>query len=203
MTTSTDIVTNRSSKQRHKQDFYKTPPLATLAFIRACNWSEAASVWDPAAGEGHLVDVFNACNWQKTITSDINSGEDFLLQKELRADFICTNPPFRLAAEFIEHAWKLRPNGFAFLLKANYWNAAKRGPLFRQYPPQKIMAVSWRLDFTRAKGAPPMDCIWVEWNPLLGKRQTTTFCTLPRPQWYEFEKWRMPKYLRDDVDEGF
>jgi hypothetical protein len=73
-------------------------------------------IWEPAAGRGAIVRVLRD-HGHAVIASDIhNYGNlhfvsDFLAQERLPAgcEAIVTNPPFRLAEEFVAHALELAP----------------------------------------------------------------------------------------------
>lgn len=109
------------------------------------------------------------------ISSDIrNTGYgipniDFLDDKfsytNEEIDGIITNPPFNISEDFIRKACSMDLNIVAFLLKSQYWHAAKRKKLFEQYPPSYILALTWRPDFLSGErgGAPTMECIWTVW----------------------------------------
>ena len=96
--------------------------------------------------------------------TDIERGKNFLTYTPERDfDWIITNPPFKLAENFIRRAFELNPHkGVAMLTKSQFWHAKTRTPLFRAYPPSVIMALNWRPDFM-GRGAPTMDFIWNIW----------------------------------------
>lgn len=53
---------------------------------------------------------------------------------------ILTNPPYKYAKEFIEHAMTIIPNGrkvFMFL-KLQFLEGKARGELFKKYPPRYV-----------------------------------------------------------------
>lgn len=55
---------------------------------------------------------------------------------------ILTNPPYKYAKEFIEHAMTIIPDGrkvFMFL-KLQFLEGKARGELFKKYPPRYILA---------------------------------------------------------------
>ena len=110
--------------------------------------------------------------------SDIQSGFDFLDRDfELDGRWIITNPPFSLAEAFIHRASELgRP--FALLLKSQYWNSAKRRPLFLEHTPSYVLPLTWRPDFT-GKGGSMLDMCWNVW---LGGNGSTIYQPLPKPK---------------------
>jgi hypothetical protein len=154
--------------QRRENDFYPTPWEATVALLKEVKFPRR--VWEPACGDGAIYRVLDAFG-HAVICSDICPGmngahaRDFLVYDEPignHMDAIITNPPFKLAAPFIEMAAEYGVP-FAFLLKTQFWHAANRLPLFNEIPPTQVLPLTWRLDFTGG-GAPTMDCAWFVWG---------------------------------------
>ncbi len=92
-------------------DCYETPPCALEALMRV----EALPpcIWEPACGPGALVRVLQA-HGHHVIASDIrqyghNEVMDFFDTTSAIAKCILTNPPFKIAQKFVEHALKLCP----------------------------------------------------------------------------------------------
>jgi hypothetical protein len=161
-------LTNSSAenwRDRPATDFYPTPPAATQALIDFLTLPKELTIWEPACGDGRMVDVLQG-NGYTVRGTDIQGGANFLETKECPESFIITNPPFCVAEEFIRHANKLKPKcGFAFLLKSQYWHAAKRLNLFREIRPQFVLPLAWRPDFLFKEkgGSPTMDVLWTVW----------------------------------------
>ncbi|MBZ9706102.1 SAM-dependent methyltransferase [Mesorhizobium sp. ESP7-2] len=152
---------------RRADDFYPTPPEATLALIQVA-WPYIGHViHEPACGDGAMARVLQM-NGYDVIATDLvyrgygQGGVDYLSGPSLAKNVI-TNPPFKLAARFIEHALAQQPSFFAVLLKASFWNANARADLLDREPPRLTMPLTWRLDFTGG-GAPTMDCTWFAWD---------------------------------------
>ncbi|MBB4017625.1 hypothetical protein GGR16_002659 [Chelatococcus caeni] len=157
-----------SGGERRSDDFYPTPPEATRALLP---WIEdfPRGVWEPACGDGALAEVLRKAGYAVTPTDLVDRGYgkggiDFLGTRSAWGAAIVTNPPFKLAQQFIEHAERLGIGHMALLLKSNFWQAKRRAPLFRRWRPHQILALNWRLDFTGA-GAPHTDCMWCIWRP--------------------------------------
>ena len=67
-------------------------------------------------------------------------GIDFLQTTEIWDGDILTNPPYKYAKEFIEHAMTVIPDGrkvFMFL-KLQFLEGKSRGELFKKYPPRYV-----------------------------------------------------------------
>jgi hypothetical protein len=105
--------------QRHSHverglDLYETPDVAVEALLRVEKIPQR--IWEPAAGKGAIVRVLRR-HGHAVIASDIfdygglDFAGDFLAQERLPAgcEAIVTNPPFKIANEFVAHALKLAP----------------------------------------------------------------------------------------------
>ena len=152
------------SGNRHKQDFYPTPPDVTKARMKVLNLREGTKVWEPACGTGEMVRAMTECG-MSVIGTDIKGGIDYLSVQDLpeNTGWIITNPPFSIAEEFIRHSATFGIP-FAMLLKAQYFHAAKRMQLFHEIKPAFIFPLTWRPDFT-GDGHPLMDVMWTVWVP--------------------------------------
>lgn len=120
---------NRSSIFRGEDDFFATPPEATRALLRANVLP--TRVWEPACGEGHISDVLKAAGHSVVSTTLRDQGYgahgvDFLRCQWLLAPAIITNPPFRLADEFVAHALSLAPDVVAMFLRLKYLEGRTR-----------------------------------------------------------------------------
>jgi hypothetical protein len=103
-------------------DLYQTPAPATEALLRAERLPRV--IWEPAAGRGAIVNVLRAAG-HEVVASDLTDhgipGQharcDFLMETKAPAGVqaIVTNPPFKLATEFAEHALHLAPQVFMCL----------------------------------------------------------------------------------------
>ncbi len=161
------VAGGNSQKGRRKNDFYATPSECT--FSLAAYMNIPVRVWEPACGSGAISAVLSNLGHEVTSTDleDYNfgtSGINFLDRQTRLADCVITNPPFSLAEDFIRKCRSLEVPTFAMLLKTQYWHAAKRLRLFNEVRPSKILAMTWRPDFT-GNGNPTMDCIWSIWEP--------------------------------------
>ena len=101
---------------RDSAELYETPPCATRALIRTCELDQFArsAVWEPCTGRGAIVRELAAAGFQ-IHASDlvaypdaeprILAPVDFMLERNAPAGAgaIVTNPPFRLADDFVRH----------------------------------------------------------------------------------------------------
>jgi hypothetical protein len=97
-------------------DLYETPAVATLALMRAEKLPEI--IWEPACGPGSIVATLRDAGHKVYATDLVNygcpdseHGVDFLMEHSAPTYIgaIVTNPPFKLANEFVEHALLLAP----------------------------------------------------------------------------------------------
>lgn len=162
------IAGGNTAYSRNKSDFYPTPPEVTQALLDFLGLRPGTKVWEPACGEGHMVDVLIK-NGLAVHASDISMGIDYLTADlpSGGVDWIITNPPFSLAEQFIRRSGE-HGIPFAMLVKSQYWHANKRFFLFYENKPAYILPLTWRPDFlfkTRGSGSPLMDVMWCVWIP--------------------------------------
>jgi hypothetical protein len=116
-------------------DLYETPPVAIRALLRAEKLR--ACIWEPAAGRGAIVDVLRDAG-HLVIASDLVGrgvpGQefriDFLLEQHAPAgvEAIVTNPPYKLAAEFVRHGLRLVPKVY-LLVRLQFLAAESRADI--------------------------------------------------------------------------
>lgn len=149
--------------EKTSYDFYPTPREVTVALMHFLDWKDKKVIWEPACGECAISDVLTEFG-HEVVSTDVIYGDNYFFTKREGVDAIITNPPFRETEKFILKAIKDAPV-VAMLLKATYWHASKRQPLFEKHPPAWILALTWRPNFfgKRATGAPTMDFIWTVW----------------------------------------
>lgn len=154
--------------KRRENDFYPTPKEATYALLSLiADWPR--EVWEPACGDGAMARVLSSAGFSVYASDLVDRGygdvRDFLLgYAELACPTsIITNPPFKLAADFILRADDLGATHMALLLKSQFWNAATRLKVWDRWAPYAALPLTWRLDFD-GRGAPTMDCTWFLWD---------------------------------------
>ena len=142
---------------RQKDDWYPTPPEAVEALLSEETFPPV--IWEPAAGDGAIARVLQ--NYQySTVCSDLNDygfckpRVDFLLERKRAADCLITNPPYKLADEFINHAISLGCTKHAWLLRLAFLEGAKRyKQVFSENPPIRVHVFSKRLTIWRGDEA--------------------------------------------------
>lgn len=147
---------NFAKEDREKYDYYATEPKATEELLKIEQFDYY--VWEPAAGEGHIAEVLKAHDYS-VVTSDIvernyplDFTEDFFDIKKTRlrtllSRDIITNPPYKYAKEFVEHAIDISSDGtkIAMFLKLQFLESQSRGELFEKHPPKRIWVSRSRL----------------------------------------------------------
>ena len=144
---------NHTDVNREKDDFYATPPLAIKELINNLQLFNT-NIWEPCCGMNHITNILREKNY-KVRTSDIvdrvNDGTveiiDFLNCNEKWDGDIVTNPPYKLATEFVYKALDVVNTGckVAMFLKLTFLETKKRKELFEKYPPKYVYVSSSRL----------------------------------------------------------
>lgn len=116
-------------------DLYETPAVAVQALLRAEPLPQ--HLWEPACGPGAIVNVLRAAG-HTVLGSDLVDygnptcfhGRDFLFERKApeKCEGIVTNPPFKLAGEFVAHALELCPK-VVMLLRLAFLESERRTPI--------------------------------------------------------------------------
>jgi hypothetical protein len=121
-------------------NYFPTPPWATRAL---CEFLVGRGIalremvcWEPACGEMHMARALEEYFFDVVATDVHRFGDDhdlfdFTLAPFEQAgnnapDFVITNPPFTLAAEFIAAASRISKQGFAMLVRSAFLEGGER-----------------------------------------------------------------------------
>ena len=144
-------ASNHSKYERELNDYYATEPKAAHLLLEV--EPTLNNIWECACGEGHLAKIFDSYGILNKASDLIDRGygivEDFLLNKELYPNGdIVTNPPFKFAQEFIEHALSKVDTGrkVCMFLKVLFLEGKAHKQLFEKYPPKFVYVSSSRLN---------------------------------------------------------
>lgn len=175
-------------------DFFPTPPWATRALCEHVlevmdfpTWT----AWDPACGEGHMAKPLR--EYFTTVhTSDVHDYgigaelRDFLfpLGDEPKVDWIVTNPPFRLAHEFIMRGLDLANMGVAVLVRVAFLEGVNRyKELFSRRPPrliaqfcERVPMIKGRVDITATTATA---YCWLVWFSRMSGDRRPDFMWIP------------------------
>lgn len=177
------ILKGLATWERKAADFYPTPYDVTESLIPVIKAliPEGGKIWEPACGDMDMSRVLEFHGFEVTSTDLRETGQgvggiDFLNDNMETAygwipdcDMIVTNPPFNLAAQFIEKALSYTPN-VAMLLKIDYWSAISRLPLFDKHRPALFLPLTFRPAFLKKErgNSPLMNVAWVVWTGTVG-----------------------------------
>jgi len=111
------------TKDRNKSDYYPTPYSMTEQLLEVETF-EQGLILEPACGEADAISKV-LDKKHKVLSTDIIYGDDFL-DSTTQYDYVITNPPYKLADEFIEKAREVATNKFAMLLRTNFLSGVTR-----------------------------------------------------------------------------
>ena len=134
------------SNDRAESDYYPTPQSTTRALMEREGFD--GLVWECACGDGRMAEVIKEYNpiYASDIREDLGYGDggfDFLLQNRTVPNII-TNPPYKLAQQFLERALVLAEAKIAMLLKLVFLESASRYNLLKSSPLQTVYVFSKR-----------------------------------------------------------
>lgn len=130
------------SEPREPNDFYATPAATTLALLSKERFE--GPIWECAAGLGAISEVLKGAGYDVISTDLIDrgygeGGRDFLMEKELLAPNILTNPPFGEADAFAIHALSLGAEKIALFMRTAWVEGQTRHRrLWSRHPPVRI-----------------------------------------------------------------
>lgn len=181
---STAVMQQRSEAHDSLDDF-PTPPWATRAL---CEWltvnaSQPLDMFEcrePAANRGHMsAPLFEY--FRDVEASDVHDyGAGFPVQDYLfgplpkPTDWTITNPPFRLAEQFIERALVTSGQGVAMIVRAAFLEGVGRFErLYSKTPPSHVLQFTERVVMHKGRLAPEGSTAtayaWLVW---MGDSQT-------------------------------
>lgn len=157
-------------------DHFPTPPWATRALCEFLgDGVQDQTALEPACAEGHMGKAL--CGYFGFVfASDINdygygAVRDYLFPypDETTYDWTITNPPFRLAAQFIEKALKHSRRGVAMLVRTAFLESADRyAKLFSVTPPSDILQFVERVPMFKGRldraGSTATAYCWLVWR---------------------------------------
>jgi hypothetical protein len=174
----------RHKLSQRKDDLVETPVEAVRALLKVERFKNR--IWEPAAGRnGNIVRELQRAGYDVVATDLIDyklegsAGRiDFLMEWRVPegVETILTNPPYKLADEFVRHALGLAPN-VAMLLRVEFIAGQRTirgdktsdildgGRLARFYPFAKRLPQMHRDGWTGPKNeSSPQDLAWFVWD---------------------------------------
>lgn len=153
-------------------DYYATEPKAVELLLREESFGR--KIFEPACGEGHISEVLKAHGYCVCSSDLIDRGygevRDFFDYKQIEEGVdIITNPPYKYAKEFVEHALKISADGtkIAMLLRLTFLEGKRRRELFRNTPPQTVYVSPERLQCAKNgvfEGSSMVAYAWFVWR---------------------------------------
>lgn len=189
-------VMQRRVEPADSLDDFPTPPWATRAL---CDWIKARGYGlsktvchEPAANRGHMVRPLREY-FGGVIASDIHDyGAGFTVADYLENQPGCvasvgwtiTNPPFRLAQQFIEKALHTSRCGVAVIVRTAFLESGGRyNTLFSKTPPTDILQFSERVVMHKGKlsekGSTATAYCWLVWRMDCSHHTNTRFDWIP------------------------
>lgn len=173
--TSHAVMAQRIEPKDSPDDF-PTPPWATRALLEYIIQPDGSqSCLEPACGAGHMARVlqeyFGEVRYSDAYDYGFGPMSDFLLDPHEKesVDWVITNPPFRLAEEFVLKALTIARVGVAVLARTVFLESSGRYKrIFETQPPTKfaqfverVPMVKGRLD---AKATTATGYAWLVWE---------------------------------------
>ena len=132
-------------------DYYPTPEYAIKALLDRERFT--GRIWEPACGSGEMSKVIEGYGYDVESTDLYDrgygeAGRDFTFETSLppNVNAIVTNPPFKLAEQFVERAIMLQPDKFALFLRLSFIEGqARYRRIFRNHAPARIWAFPARV----------------------------------------------------------
>lgn len=169
-------ATNHTQQEREQNDYYATEPKATQELLKVETFNK--NIWECAVGEKHITNVLVENGYNVRNSDLIKRCDDVEILDFLSADNnqkwhgdIITNPPYKLAIEFVYKALELLEDGnkVAMLLRLQFLEGKKRKQLFLEHPPKYVYVFSGRVncakngDFVKY-GTSALSYAWYVWE---------------------------------------
>lgn len=132
-------ASSHADHERQTDDYYATEPIAVEHLMQLEHF--APDIWEPACGEGHISRVLQQHGYRVRSSDIVDRGfgevGDFLRSTEPWHGDIVTNPPYKYAQEFVEHALEIIPDGHkvAMFLKLQFLEGKQRRRMYQITPP--------------------------------------------------------------------
>jgi hypothetical protein len=176
--TSHAVMAQRTEPKDSPDDF-PTPPWATRGLIEHILDDKGALAsqvcLEPACGQGHMAKVlkeyFGEVQTADAYSYGYGAVRDFLTHPyETNAvDWVITNPPFRLAEDFVLRSLQVARRGVAILARTVFLESAGRyGAIFRDTPPSKFAQFVERVPMVKGrldeKASTATGYAWLVWE---------------------------------------
>ncbi|MEG1563772.1 MAG: hypothetical protein RR365_08605 [Bacteroides sp.] len=180
-------ASNHTDEERENDDYYATDAIAINALLDDGGEVFDNNIWECACGRGDLSERLSEYGYNVRSTDLIDRGYgtgciDFLTYDEQWNGDIITNPPYKYAREFIEHALEIVPEGnkVAMFLKVQFLEGKGRKEMYKKYPPKYVYVSSSRIlcaknaefEKMRESGGSAVAYAWYVWEKGYSERTT-------------------------------
>jgi hypothetical protein len=150
----------KSALKERGDDFYPSPLEAVDSLLQIEREFLPQSILEPACGDGAIVMPFRRAGYNVHAFDLVErgcptseSGVDFLMPFPIPDDIggIVTNPPFKLAGDFLEKSLSIAPY-VAFLLRLAFLEGNERKQMFANTPLARVHISSRRLPMMHRGG---------------------------------------------------
>ena len=218
--TSSAVMAQRHGHGADLLDLFPTPCWATRAL---CDWLAVQfgplhhfSCWEPAAGLGDMVRPLREY-FRDVYASDVaeyrggHDVVDFLWPSYRRADFVVTNPPFKIAEQFIATALDRSSEGVAMLVRSAFLEGVGRHHrLFSRTPPMAVLQFTERVPMVKGRldkeATTATSYCWIVWRKNVATHRTQLVWLAPCRKRLEraedYPAREFPAARADDYDGG-
>jgi hypothetical protein len=188
--TSHAVMAQRLEKRNKGLDDFPTPPWAVRALIEHVIGKDRIArqgCLEPACGRGYMASTLKEyfSDVQASDIVDYGFGQvtDFFEARCLMFNWVVTNPPFRLAEDFILRSLDIAVDGVAMLTRTVFLESVGRHKrLFQPFPPtivaqfaERVPMVQGRLD---GNASTATSYAWLVWDKRA--RGGTSFVWIPQ-----------------------
>jgi hypothetical protein len=151
--------TGAAPLSERKDDLYQTPDCAVYALLKVEPLPRV--IWEPACGPGSIVKVLRGAGYRVHASDLVDYGcpesdsrVDFLMERSAPhgVDAIVTNPPYKLAGDFVVHAFALGVANVAMLLRIQFLESACRSSILDNGSLARVYVFSRRLPMMHRDG---------------------------------------------------
>jgi hypothetical protein len=164
-------MSSTTGKGRIANDVYPTPLPALLPLLAHLTVRPTDTFLEPCRGDGAIYNQISGVKQRRY--AELREGIDYLNTPFEDIDLVITNPPFKLAEEFLRKTFSELNNGgtVAYLLRANFLGSLKRQALWETIgDPHKLNNIVPRPSFTGG-GTDSCEYAWFVWD--FGNRFTS------------------------------
>lgn len=167
--------TNRAGDQYVPQGFdaCQTPPYAIDPLLPYLD--EGWTIWEPACGEGLLVEALYDSSFKTVVGTDLLTGRNFFDYEPDNWDCLVTNPPYSIKYDWLERCYSLgKP--FALLLPVETLGAKTAQVFFRENG-LEVIFLDQRINFKMPNigwdgSAAQFPVAWFTWGLEIGQQMT-------------------------------